>query len=49
VLPEGVRETGDKIPLIIMLDVGRIKSSFTYPGERAFVSVAEMYECMRSM
>jgi hypothetical protein len=40
---------GDKIPLILKLDFGRVKSSFTYPGETAFLTAAEKYECMHSM
>jgi len=50
-LLEGIREIGDKIPLILKLDIGRVKSSFTYPGEKAFAPVAEKYEyeCMHSM
>jgi len=49
VLAEGVREIGDKIPLILKLDIGRVRSSFTYPGERSFLPVAEKYECTHSM
>lgn len=47
-LPEGIREIGDKIPLILMLGIGWVKSSFTYPGERAFIPVADKYECVHS-
>jgi len=49
VLPEGIREIGDKIPLILKLDIGRVRSSFTCLGERAFVPVAEKYERMHNM
>jgi hypothetical protein len=48
-LPEGIREIGDKIQLSLKLDIGQVKSSFTYPEERAFVPVAEKYECMHIM